>query len=339
VWDKDGLSGNPSVTPDFIQRHIQEDWDWNDGDEEPEVSLSHNPNITPEFVSRHFDKDWDWTKLSENPHMTPEVVRAHPDWPWNTSGLCRNPSTTLELVDTLTEKQWNDLSSRGDIVTPEYVARHSDKPWNWRGLSKELKLTPEFFEKHKSLPWSPKNLQQNPHVTPDILECFSLGNRLDWSAFVISPAMTPQFLSKHLDRVEPYPKFPFCFGFNSLLPEDVLKLADSGRLNYEGCILLAEGCISRDYYMSAEEWTFARKGHLIRVFTTIGQRDRTKTMVPLTKKQRKAGAGAEAGAGAAAPFGEKGKASISQFILRMRVSRSAGSELVATIGRNVVNFL
>ncbi|GAH98526.1 unnamed protein product, partial [marine sediment metagenome] len=36
------------------------DWRWN------MEGLSWNPNITPEFVERHLDWEWDWMELSQN---------------------------------------------------------------------------------------------------------------------------------------------------------------------------------------------------------------------------------------------------------------------------------
>jgi hypothetical protein len=50
------LSKIPNVNWDFVERHIDEDWDWN--------ALSENPNIDWDFVGRHVYEPWNWSKLS-----------------------------------------------------------------------------------------------------------------------------------------------------------------------------------------------------------------------------------------------------------------------------------
>ena len=48
------MSNNPSVTLEFIEKHIDKPWDWGS------TGLSINPSITLEFIEKHIDKPWDW---------------------------------------------------------------------------------------------------------------------------------------------------------------------------------------------------------------------------------------------------------------------------------------
>ena len=54
----DALSFNPNITLDFIERHINENWNW-------KILSSDNPNITLEFVQKHAGKSWNWNYLLE----------------------------------------------------------------------------------------------------------------------------------------------------------------------------------------------------------------------------------------------------------------------------------
>ncbi len=59
-WGDNGLSFNPSITPEFIEKHIDKKWGWG------MFGLSSNPSITPEFIEKHIKKKWDWFSLSRH---------------------------------------------------------------------------------------------------------------------------------------------------------------------------------------------------------------------------------------------------------------------------------
>jgi hypothetical protein len=50
-------------------------WEWS--------GISRNPNITMEFIEKHLDSPWDWNTISSNPNLTMEFIEANPDKPWN----------------------------------------------------------------------------------------------------------------------------------------------------------------------------------------------------------------------------------------------------------------
>lgn len=85
-WGKLGLSKNPSIKPEFVERNMDKPWDWG--------GLSWNPSITPGFVEINIDKPWYWGGggLSSNHSITPEFVERHMDkpWGWGVDGLSSN---------------------------------------------------------------------------------------------------------------------------------------------------------------------------------------------------------------------------------------------------------
>jgi hypothetical protein len=116
-----GLSINPAITPEFIEKHIdkplkqsssalitkskdfvEKKWHWgSDG-------LSRNPSITTDFIEKHIDKKWCWNVggLSINPPITVEFIEKHIDkkWEWGSNGLSVNPSLTIAFVEKYFDK-------------------------------------------------------------------------------------------------------------------------------------------------------------------------------------------------------------------------------------------
>jgi hypothetical protein len=87
------LSLNISITPEFVERHLDKDWWWgSDG-------LSTNPHHF-RVIERHIEKPWHWGRygLSANPSITPEFVERHIEkpWCWGSNGLSSNPFTRAQ---------------------------------------------------------------------------------------------------------------------------------------------------------------------------------------------------------------------------------------------------
>ncbi len=74
-WDWFGISSNPNITWEIIQRYPGLSWKWSE--------LSRNPNITWEIIQANLDKPWDWYFLSSNPNITWEIVKDNPDKDWS----------------------------------------------------------------------------------------------------------------------------------------------------------------------------------------------------------------------------------------------------------------
>jgi hypothetical protein len=130
---------NPSITPEFVEKHIDKPWDWGKN------GLSRNPM---EFVEKHIDKPWDWGELSRNPSITLEFVEKHihKPWEWGYGGLSSNPSITPEFVEKHIDKEWNwgvnglSRNTFKDAIKQEKAARVIQKGchnWLWKPLCKD----------------------------------------------------------------------------------------------------------------------------------------------------------------------------------------------------------
>ena len=70
--------------------------------------LSFCENLTIDFVKKHIDKPWDWENLSYNDDFsTPEIVEANPEMPWDWTGLTDNINFTMEYIDSHLDFPWN----------------------------------------------------------------------------------------------------------------------------------------------------------------------------------------------------------------------------------------
>jgi len=87
-WNFEGLSENPSITMEFVEKHFDKDLYWGYG-------LSRNPStsLTMEFLEKHIDKNWSYYGLSRNPSITMEFLKN-----WSYYGLSKNPRITMEFL-------------------------------------------------------------------------------------------------------------------------------------------------------------------------------------------------------------------------------------------------
>jgi len=58
-WNWYGISYNPTITMDIIEKYPVKQWNW--------YWISSNPNLTMEFIEKYLDKEWDWSLISLNP--------------------------------------------------------------------------------------------------------------------------------------------------------------------------------------------------------------------------------------------------------------------------------
>ena len=63
-WDWYGLSKNPTITMEFVEKYLDKPWNW--------YVLFENLNITLEFIENYLDKPCYWKELSKNPNITIE---------------------------------------------------------------------------------------------------------------------------------------------------------------------------------------------------------------------------------------------------------------------------
>jgi hypothetical protein len=102
LWGITGLSCNPSITSEFIEKHLNQSWYWGKN------GLSSNPAITTEFIEKHINRNWWWGSngLSSNPSITTDFIEKHINrgWWWENNGLSSNPSITVDFVKTHFDK-------------------------------------------------------------------------------------------------------------------------------------------------------------------------------------------------------------------------------------------
>ena len=82
--DWNGISWNPNITMEFIEKYSDKPWDWNGG-------ISRNPNITMEFIEKYSNKPWNWYYISYNQNITIEFIEKYPDKSWNWGWISYNP--------------------------------------------------------------------------------------------------------------------------------------------------------------------------------------------------------------------------------------------------------
>jgi hypothetical protein len=61
-WVWQGISWNPNLTMDFIEKYPDKDWNWH--------GISEIPNLTMDFIEKHSNEDWDWFHFSSSPNLT-----------------------------------------------------------------------------------------------------------------------------------------------------------------------------------------------------------------------------------------------------------------------------
>jgi hypothetical protein len=187
------------MTPDFIERHHNQMWNWG------RYGLSSNPSISIELIDKFPTQKWYYGSdgLSSNPMITPEILKQIFDntdsmktdtlkqWNWGSGGLSSNPSMTPEFVlETIFDdtKQWNFHSCNGIfnnqgmtldfyetiLTNEEYVDRLQLHPENEYTIQRYLDilsrnplLTEEFIENHPEyLPyWNTVYLTSNPSIS------------------------------------------------------------------------------------------------------------------------------------------------------------------------------
>ena len=131
---RNGLSGNPNITIDYVHTTPNHPWNWE--------GLSRNPNITMDHVIANPGLPWDWKGLSQNPSITMDHVLANPDHPWDWYWVSRNSNITMDYVLANPDLPWDweELSCNPNI-TMDHVLANPNRPWNWGGLSRNPNIT------------------------------------------------------------------------------------------------------------------------------------------------------------------------------------------------------
>lgn len=188
--DFEALSGNTTLTEEFIEENIDAEWQWG-ADESTDIGLSTNPILTLRFIESHMDKPWDWAVLSDHPCITEDFIESHPDLPWqweyfipsnktfSLSFFLRNRHrgfSSTYLTQTLLETQgpsvllnhqhdfeW-DWDEATWLVPLSFINAHPDLPWNKICLFRNPQLTVQEIYRHDLLKYFYDFLEENPYI-------------------------------------------------------------------------------------------------------------------------------------------------------------------------------
>lgn len=208
-WDISALSSNKAITLQNIEDnpYFGKDWDpwdvygWNI------AGLSENPNITFEYVEKYIDRRWDWHGLSSNPHVTIQVIKDHINKDWDWHDLSKNPSITMrDVEDTWFDKRYKwDINglSRNPNITVDFVKKYMAIElcdWGWRNLSRSKAISIEDIEENLDLPWEWKYVFMNPNFTIKYAEKYKSKDEDFYAVFSSNPNLTEEFVSKYIDK-------------------------------------------------------------------------------------------------------------------------------------------
>ena len=217
-WDGWWLSCNSNITWEIVENNFKIDptkdlldsllpespiklsWD----------GLSHNPNLSWDIVQKYIDAPWDWCRLSSHKNMTLDILQSTSTnhYKWDPTGLIDNPNMTWEFIENnmilfddilIPENKWL-LLSRFPGVTTDIIERYIDKPWNWNALSYNRNITWDFIEKHLDKNWNWSVLSKHRCVTLDIIEK-RFGNwKWDWEYVSLNSNLTCEFIERNFEK-------------------------------------------------------------------------------------------------------------------------------------------
>ena len=55
------------------------------------MGISCNPNITIDIIDKYPDKSWNWDGISCNPNITMDIIEKYPNKPWSWDFISLNP--------------------------------------------------------------------------------------------------------------------------------------------------------------------------------------------------------------------------------------------------------
>lgn len=193
-WIGEGLSANPNLTPEFVERHFL-DWIW------IWKILWANQAMVSAINNTNYDY-WprDIKGLSQNPKLPLDLVLKNPDWDWGFISLVSRPDFTLEMALKLNINKgaWSLLLQYIDIDIAALckVARRPEL--DWRIISSRANVTMEQVLKYAHWPWVWDELAVNPNFTlADMIGAGHLKPNT-WFKLSFNPNTTEADVEKHL---------------------------------------------------------------------------------------------------------------------------------------------
>jgi hypothetical protein len=141
------LTCNSSITMDIVEAYPELPWD-------PRY-FKHNPNITPEFIIKHPDYEWDMGMcIGKMHHITPEFIISHPEYDLiKYISFCANLTPEFVKEHPECEWDWNYLLSRFEI-TPEFIEEFKEHiASNMYSTSSSPHISMEYINEHTEFRW------------------------------------------------------------------------------------------------------------------------------------------------------------------------------------------
>lgn len=186
-WRYDLLSRHQVFPIEFLQAHLDKEWDWQ--------RLSENIDYETVIRPTHDTLPWHWWSVSQNPSVTFNMVQRDHDMPWDYGALSSNCNITWANVVSTDFKGGWDFGCLSRIADWTFVSSHpTEFDWNWYMLSTRVPVD-VILAARKCYKWNWRCVSQNPslrmmHVTENM--------NIEWHAY---------WLTEHdfaVDRAEMY---------------------------------------------------------------------------------------------------------------------------------------
>jgi hypothetical protein len=130
-WNWSGISLNPNITWDIIQKYSNEERTGIKGLKWDKRALSSHPNITWSIISSNLDWGWDWKRVNINPNITWEIARDNLHLLSETM-----KGVTFKTVLDNPNVEWDQADiSRLPSLTWKNVRDNINRNWDWKWLS------------------------------------------------------------------------------------------------------------------------------------------------------------------------------------------------------------
>ena len=167
-WDFGRMSSLPIASAVLVERFSTAPWNWSE--------LSKNPTtITAGLLRALPDKSWHWPSISCNRALTLEILKEFPDQSWDWQGISGNPALTIEILKEFLDKPWEwDIISDNHALTIEILKEFPDKPWEWAVITMTIGGRSKAAELVRAFPhqawWF--HLSWSPFVTLELIKEF-----------------------------------------------------------------------------------------------------------------------------------------------------------------------
>lgn len=127
----------------ILLEHSKASWNW--------ALVSGNPSVSFDFILRNSQLPWIPKYVSSNVNVSEKDVLANLEYPWDFEGLCMNPNLSLEFFESYIIKpesvkrvDWHLLSCNPSITMID-VINHPKYSWNDRYLSMNPNLSSNYI--------------------------------------------------------------------------------------------------------------------------------------------------------------------------------------------------